>query len=1398
MQFKDKMYDYFVRGNSYVCYEYERYVQEHIEDHKNKRLSHWLLLLRLSLHYRLLNSTKPVVYSVDSINNLSNNDNLLSPNINKNNSKLSVSDFDKSDDSKKIESGNTSLLYFQNDYIRPSASQLISQIIDYDVISFDVFDTAIYRKVEKPTDVFVIMSGEMGLNDFSDIRKKAEQFARNIKEKTEGTREITLEDIYDVLESRFSIEKKWMFREIELEIELSMPNEYIHRVYTRLVELDKTIVFMTDMYLSIDVIKKLLEKNGYLKYDHIFLSNEYLERKGDGTLQLELLKEYPQKTIVHIGDNYETDIKKTAEAGIAGLYNPDSHFVYKEPELENIAGSFYRAVIQTNMNNGLWNENIYYSHGFRVGGILTAGFCNYINKIAAEKNIDKILFCSRDGYILNKIYKKHYNRIKCDYLKISRFSIFNITSEHYLYDLTNRYIMRYIKQFSDSKTIGTILTECGYGYLIDECGKNNINPYMFPATIHDDYRIQEFLYNCSEAIYEHNSSQREAAKLYFSELIGNSKNILVVDIGWSGTCITAFKYFIEKILSDLKVNVLGALLSTSRSDSIKNSIQYREIFSYLNSPFDNLDITRHIFPGPPRSRDNKTMDILHMPFEYMFTSTEKSLISYCLNDKGNYEFIYSEKAPLNVTQIIDMQSGIEAFVDKYEEYRGKFCSCFEIPPYTAFAPIKECLSHKDYLLSVYKDYMYDAMTPTSFENDVPSFASLFGIYNNSLPNVRNAKPAKKKLLFVGPEMIYSGAPRSMLRMCRVAAFLDYDVTIWSYKDGPFRKEYENDGFVVDIVAENKLKDRIGDISKFDMAICNTVMTSKCAEICCQYIPTVWYIREATNIPDFIRNNDERAYVIKHSKDICVVSDYAADALKKFSDEEIKVVRNCVEDETDMAVSYASGSGEKIKFLQMGTMEYRKGYDVLLAAYSHMPLEYRKKSELYFAGGFIASGASYCDYLFEKISETEGCYYLGLISDEKDKIETISSKDVVVVASRDESCSLVALEGAMLSKPLIVTENVGAKYIVSDQNGVIVKTNDVESLSNAMIKMIDDKDKLSSMGRQSRLMYEKEAGMKAYTKELKTLFDLCNLKGTKAFEADRKRNVEIFNDELKKNYLSNRTISNDELNKFNDIAVVSLTSHPGRMNVIVPCIKSLLNQTVRPKKIVLVLSLLQFPKKEKDLPSELVYLSYFNDVFDILWVEDDLKPHKKYFYTMKIYKDSPVIIVDDDVNYDPALVESLLESHDLFPDCIVAMRANLIGFKNKKELMSYEGWIMGYRGILNSPSTLLIPTGVGGVLYPPNCLPDEAFDPNAIKANCLYCDDIWLKIWASHSKIKTVVPEKYCVEKIIDGSQDVALWHKNVRQGNNNDESLTNTLDYYNVKTHNRDELLSWLKKDKNL
>ncbi len=46
-----------------------------------------------------------------------------------------------------------------------------------------------------------------------------------------------------------------------------------------------------------------------------------------------------------------------------------------------------------------------------------------------------------------------------------------------------------------------------------------------------------------------------------------------------------------------------------------------------------------------------------------------------------------------------------------------------------------------------------------------------------------------------------------------------------------------------------------------------------------------------------------------------------------------------------------------------------------------------------------------------------------------------------------------------------------------------------------------------------------------------------------------------------------------------------------------------------------------------------------------------------------------------------------------------------------------------------PDYYVIPTGIGGVLYPPHVLADEVFNKDSIRNLCLNADDLWLKAMA---------------------------------------------------------------------
>lgn len=240
--------------------------------------------------------------------------------------------------------------------------------------------------------------------------------------------------------------------------------------------------------------------------------------------------------------------------------------------------------------------------------------------------------------------------------------------------------------------------------------------------------------------------------------------------------------------------------------------------------------------------------------------------------------------------------------------------------------------------------------------------------------------------------------------------------------------------------------------------------------------------------------------------------------------------------------------------------------------------------------------------------------------------------------------------------------------------------------------------------------------------------------------------------------------------------VNLTSYPGRIGSIFDVIRSLQKQTVRVDKIILWLAADQFPNRLNDLPKNLV--SLIGNDFDIKWCEDDLKPHKKYYYAFKYYSSHINITVDDDIYYQNDVIESLLISYVRFPYAVSANRAHKIIINEKGVIEPYKNWKRDCKEYIY-PSMLLLPTGVGGVLYPPNIFDEKIFDINKILSHCLFADDLWLKIHEVLNRIPVAVTAENFKLDFIADSQNEALWKINDAE-NQNDEQLRSIINAYQV------------------
>lgn len=343
------------------------------------------------------------------------------------------------------------------------------------------------------------------------------------------------------------------------------------------------------------------------------------------------------------------------------------------------------------------------------------------------------------------------------------------------------------------------------------------------------------------------------------------------------------------------------------------------------------------------------------------------------------------------------------------------------------------------------------------------------------------------ILVAIPELSYTGALFSAKRICRVLLENGCEVAVWSHKEGAFEKEFVKLDIKPRIISSNYIyyNENVEDeLKEYDLLIANTINTYALADKAKNIIPTIWYIHEAQNLPEMFFLKDVRKYfAFMRAEKIYVVSEYAAEFIKKNYHLEVCVVWNCVEDEAAKYRRTNTEGNPKIKFLALGTIEPRKAFEIFLKAYIGLTAEEKAQCEVHFAGGLLENFKDYYIPLLDLADREEGIFYHGEIQERNRLLQLMADSDVIVVPSKDESCSLVALEAAMMSKPLIISENIGARYVVTAKNGWIFETGNTERLREIYREVLMKRNCLRDMGTCSRGMYLKTSTYEIYKKSI---------------------------------------------------------------------------------------------------------------------------------------------------------------------------------------------------------------------------------------------------------------------------------------------------------------------------
>lgn len=237
-------------------------------------------------------------------------------------------------------------------------------------------------------------------------------------------------------------------------------------------------------------------------------------------------------------------------------------------------------------------------------------------------------------------------------------------------------------------------------------------------------------------------------------------------------------------------------------------------------------------------------------------------------------------------------------------------------------------------------------------------------------------------------------------------------------------------------------------------------------------------------------------------------------------------------------------------------------------------------------------------------------------------------------------------------------------------------------------------------------------------------------------------------------------------------ICSMTTIPERLPILHHSILSILHQTIRPNKVVVYLGVELF--KEHQLTKELEELERYGVEYRFV---SDVRVHTKYYYAFQEFRDKYVMTFDDDQLYRKDLLENLLKMSEIYNQHVICARAHGIQGSVDGNYSAYSNW--SWETYKKGPTHVVLPTGVGGVLYRPNIFSEKLFEKELFLKLSPNADDLWLKAVELYSGIPTVMVPLKLSSVNVDNSQQISLQSINVHQ-NRNDEYWMNLTEYFGI------------------
>ena len=500
------------------------------------------------------------------------------------------------------------------------------EIDKHDVISFDIFDTLIMRRTLIPLDVFLRIQE---ISDKSEKELKNFQFRRIHSEIASGILNPSYDEIYQSIEKTYDLSNEtaleYKKKEIETEENTIVRKPDVIELYEYAKKQGKRLFLISDMYLSVDAIEKILSRCGIDGYEEILVSNIYRSGKSEN-----LYENYREKfnggNFLHIGDHPKSDGLSAIMNGIDAIVLTNSLDLFKASQCKQILNRV--DTINERSLVGMFAKKMFSNpferhheisdareYGYLFLGPLISVFMTWLIEEIKKEHYTKILFAARDGYLFLELYKKAIEILNAS----------DMPEGIYLYTSRRACLRSYCNK---KEGLQEILNQ--YTFSLNDVSRN------FSES--DNYEVLS-----EEEIYRLSSMEYEGYKTYLKGLnISDNDNVGIVDLVSGGTC----QYYLENMFFK---NMTGLYLC--------------RVLSWVKRPpYIKAFTSEH--PQDPAAYFSKIENLTLL--EAVMTSREPSLAGFSVD--GKTKFLKDKSSDAYKNFVAEVQSGITDFFEEYLRY----------------------------------------------------------------------------------------------------------------------------------------------------------------------------------------------------------------------------------------------------------------------------------------------------------------------------------------------------------------------------------------------------------------------------------------------------------------------------------------------------------------------------------------------------------------------------------------------------------------------------------------------------------------------------------------------------------------------------------------------------------